>query len=129
MDPRFLDHFERPRRAGDLADAAARVEVTNPVCGDRLLLAARLEPDGGVALAWRAFGCSATLAAASALAELAHGCAPAALAALDRDAVDRALGGLPRLKRHGADLAVDALRAALRALAAPAPQPPTEVTS
>jgi len=35
--------------------------------------------------------------------------------AIDRDAIDGALGGLPALKRHGADLAAEGLRAALQA--------------
>jgi len=38
-----LDHFRNPHNAGDLPDATATVEVTNPVCGDVLRLAVRLE--------------------------------------------------------------------------------------
>jgi NifU-like protein involved in Fe-S cluster formation len=40
-----LDHFRNPRNAGELAAADASVEVTNPVCGDVLHLAVRI--DGG----------------------------------------------------------------------------------
>ena len=38
-----LDHFQSPRNVGELADATAFVEVTNPVCGDVLYLSARFE--------------------------------------------------------------------------------------
>ncbi|MGH9772566.1 MAG: iron-sulfur cluster assembly scaffold protein, partial [Candidatus Acidiferrales bacterium] len=33
-----LDHFRNPRNAGDLPDATATVDVTNPVCGDLMRL-------------------------------------------------------------------------------------------
>ena len=38
-----LEHFRNPRNSGDLDSATHRVEVTNPVCGDILQLAARVE--------------------------------------------------------------------------------------
>src|SRR5574337_189469 len=38
-----LDHFKNPRNAGELPDATATVEVSNPVCGDIMQLAARVE--------------------------------------------------------------------------------------
>jgi len=41
-----LDHFRNPHNAGDLPGAAATVEVTNPVCGDIMRLAVRLEVAG-----------------------------------------------------------------------------------
>lgn len=115
MDSRFLDHFKAPRNAGDLPDATARVEVENPVCGDRLTVAVRVEGDVLAAVAWRAQGCAGAIAAASAMSELARGRPLADAAGVDRDAIDAALGGLPALKRHGADLAADGLRAALAA--------------
>src|SRR6202166_453984 len=40
-----LDHFQSPRNAGKLPNATASVDVTNPVCGDILYLAVRLEPE------------------------------------------------------------------------------------
>ncbi|MBX3465588.1 MAG: iron-sulfur cluster assembly scaffold protein [Planctomycetes bacterium] len=115
MDP-FTDHFQSPRNVGDLARPDARVEVDNPVCGDRLTLALRVEGGRVVEVAWRVLGCSGAIAAASAMSEQVKGRDLAAAGAVDRDAIDRALGGLPALKRHGADLAAQGLRAALAAL-------------
>ena len=37
-----LDHFERPRNNGELEDANAVGYMTNPVCGDTLLLMLRV---------------------------------------------------------------------------------------
>ncbi len=115
MDP-FTDHFKAPRNVGDLARPDARVDVDNPVCGDRLTLALRVEAGAVAEVAWRVLGCSGAIAAASAMSELVKGRAVDEAAAVDREAIDRALGGLPALKRHGADLAAEGLRAALAAL-------------
>jgi hypothetical protein len=43
-----LDHFRNPRNAGRLPNASAEVQATNPVCGDILELAVRIE-NGGIA--------------------------------------------------------------------------------
>jgi nitrogen fixation NifU-like protein len=110
-----MDHFHHPRNVGDLASpGATRVEVENPICGDRLTLTIRVEADRVAEVAWRVLGCSGAIAAASAMSELVKGRELRSAVAVDRDAVDRALGGLPALKRHGADLAADGLAAALR---------------
>jgi len=39
----ILDHFRNPRNAGKLANASAEVQASNPVCGDILELAVRVE--------------------------------------------------------------------------------------
>lgn len=115
MDPRFLDHFEHPRNVGDLPDASGKAEVDNPVCGDRVAFALRLEGGRVAEVRYRVLGCSGAIAAASAASELAQGRERSAVLALEPEAVEAALGGMPPLKRHGADLAVDGLRAALAA--------------
>ena len=62
-----LDHFRNPRNAGDLPDATATVEVTNPVCGDVLRLSVRME-DGRIAAArFKTQGCVAAIASSSVL--------------------------------------------------------------
>ena len=73
MDPRFLDHFQHPRHVGELDDPDARVEVENPVCGDRLTLCLGLSGDVVRAIAYRVRGCSGAVAAASVMSELALG--------------------------------------------------------
>lgn len=113
MDPRFLDHFQNPRHVGELDDPDARVEVENPVCGDQLTLCLGLSGDVVAAIAYRVRGCSGAVAAASVMSELALGRSTAQARGLDRDTISEALGGLPALKRHGADLAADGLRQAL----------------
>ncbi len=112
---RLLDHFKIPRNVGTLDPPAVSVEVTNPVCGDVLRLAARFEGDVAVEVRFLARGCTASVAAGSALTELARGKKRQELAAIDADAVESTLGGLPPASRHAAALAIDALRALLGA--------------
>ncbi|MGE0712588.1 MAG: iron-sulfur cluster assembly scaffold protein [Planctomycetota bacterium] len=116
MNPVFLDHFQHPRHVGRLAAPDAEVSLENPVCGDQLTLGLRVQAGAVAEVAFQVRGCSGAIAAASALCELVQGRALAAVAEIDRDAVDQALGGLPALKRHGADLAAAGLRQALAAL-------------
>jgi hypothetical protein len=69
-----LEHFKNPRNAGELENADANVEVTNPVCGDTMRLSARLK-DGRIAEAkFLARGCVTSIACGSLVAEKMHGC-------------------------------------------------------
>src|SRR3990167_10898633 len=108
-----LDHFERPRNHGELEDANAIGYMTNPVCGDTLLLMLRVE-DGRIREArWQSDGCAASIAASSLLSELVRGTSLAEAQSLTREAIVEALGGLPLSKLHASVLAAGALRHAL----------------
>jgi nitrogen fixation protein NifU and related proteins len=104
-----LDHFRNPRNAGKLANASAEVQATNPVCGDILELAVRIE-DGGIAEArFLCRGCTTSIACASFLTERLTGSPLAAARSLTAENISEALGGLPPATFHGAQLAIDAL--------------------
>ena len=69
----LIEHFRNPHNAGDLPDATATVEVTNPVCGDVLRLSVRLE-DGRIAAArFKTQGCVAAIASSSVLTDMLGG--------------------------------------------------------
>lgn len=115
--PQVLDHFANPRCAGELPGATAHVEATNPVCGDILQLAARME-DGRIAEArFLARGCVTSMACASFLTESLKGKTPAEAGAITAESISLALGGLPPATYHGSQLARDALAALLARLA------------
>ncbi len=106
---RLLDHFSNPRNAGDLEPADMSINVENPVCGDQLRLT--LQIGGNITdLRFRARGCTASIACASALTELLMGKTKADLAGLDAAAVEAAVGGLIPESKHAAALAADAVR-------------------
>jgi NifU-like protein involved in Fe-S cluster formation len=109
----FKDHLANPRNAGELADANAVAEQTNPVCGDRLCLSLRLRFGRIEAARFLAYGCPPTLACGSALAEMIEGMKVADAMKLTRKDVADALGGLPTRKHHAAALAIETLRMAI----------------
>ena len=112
----LLDHFQHPRNAGDLPGATARVEVSNPVCGDILQLAAILDDHRIREARFLCRGCSASIASASLLTELMQGRELSELDAMRPELLAQSLGGLPHASFHAAQLAVDALQALLHQL-------------
>jgi NifU-like protein involved in Fe-S cluster formation len=110
------DHLINPRRAGEVEDADASAEEVNPVCGDRLRLSLRLSSGRIAEARFLAYGCPPTLACGSALAEMLEGMSVEEAAAVTRQDLARALGGLPARKSHAAALAIETLRAALQTL-------------
>jgi nitrogen fixation NifU-like protein len=110
----ILDHFRAPHNAGDLPDATATVEVTNPVCGDVLRLAVRIENGRVVAARFKAQGCVAAIACSSVLTDALIGKSSAEIRALTPKQISRALGDLPPATFHAAQLATDAVAALLK---------------
>ena len=109
----FKDHLANPRNAGELADANAVAEETNPVCGDRLRLSLRVHKHRIDAARFLAYGCPPTLACGSALAEMIEGLSVEDALKITRNEIVSAVGGLSAQKRHAAALAIETLQAAL----------------
>jgi nitrogen fixation NifU-like protein len=111
-----LDHFRNPRNAGELPSADAIIEVSNPVCGDILQLAVRLEGDRIAEARFLCRGCTTAIACASLLTEQLRGQTLAESRAITPESISQALGGLPAATFHGAQLAADALHALVQKL-------------
>lgn len=110
----FRDHLVNPRNAGDLTDAHAVAEETNPVCGDRLRLSLRVRDGRIEAARFLAYGCPPTLACGSALAEMLEGMSIHEAEALTKEQLVKAIGGLPLRKHHAAALAIETLQSAIQ---------------
>ncbi len=111
----FKDHLAHPRNGGELADANAVAEETNPVCGDRLRLSLRVRDGRIEAVRFLAYGCAPTLVCGSVLTEQLEGKTVAEAMGLTRKDLLDAIGGLPSRKQHAAALAIETLRVALEA--------------
>jgi nitrogen fixation NifU-like protein len=110
---RLIDHFQNPRNVGELPPPALTVDVSNPACGDMMRLSLRIE-DGKVRQArYKVRGCTASIAAGSALTEWLQGRTREELADFDAAVIDEAVGGLPSASRHAGVLCADAVKAAL----------------
>ncbi len=114
----LLDHFRDPRHVGELAPPAITVEVSNPACGDILRLGAVFDGDRVAEARYRVRGCTASIAAGSALAEMITGQTRQELAAISAGDIEGRLGGLPAASKHAAALCVDGVRALLKAAGA-----------
>jgi NifU-like protein involved in Fe-S cluster formation len=110
----FKDHLAHPRNAGELTDANAVAEESNPACGDRLRLSLRIEGGTIKAARFLAYGCPPTLACGSALAEMLEGMTVEDALQLTRKEIVTAVGGLPSRKQHAAALAIETLGLAIQ---------------
>jgi len=111
---RLIEHFQNPRNVGSLAAPAVTVEVANPACGDVMRLAARFDAGRVAEVRYKVRGCTASIAAGSALTEWMGGRSRAELLEFTPAVVDEAVGGLPPASKHAAVLCADALRALLQ---------------
>ncbi len=109
----FNDHIANPHNAGELRDANATGEETNPVCGDRLRLSLRVREGRIEAAGFLAYGCPPTLVSGSVLTELITGKTVEEALLLTRSELVTAVGGLPSRKQHAAALAIETLRSAI----------------
>jgi nitrogen fixation NifU-like protein len=108
-----LDHFQHPRNVGKLPNATASVEVTNPVCGDILHLAARVEDQCIVEARFLCQGCTTAIACASFLTVKLTGAKLSHASAITAESISAGLGQLAPATMHAAQLAADALAALL----------------
>jgi nitrogen fixation protein NifU and related proteins len=110
----LLDHFQNPRNGGDVAGADASVEIENPVCGDVLRLTLKIEAGRIAQIGFKAKGCVPSMACASALTEMVAGKSIDDARGVHCDDLIAAVGGLPQASTHAAQLALEALSAALK---------------
>ena len=69
----ILDHFKNPTHAGALPDATVTVDGANPLCGDELTFALKLDGGRLARVRFRGKGCAISQAAASMLAGALEG--------------------------------------------------------
>jgi nitrogen fixation protein NifU and related proteins len=78
----ILDHNRQPRNFGTLAAADSQADGHNPLCGDRLTVALRLDGERIEDIRFEGKGCAISTASASLMTEAVKGKDRAAVAAL-----------------------------------------------
>lgn len=106
----FLDHFKNPRNVGELPAPAVTVEISNPICGDILRLAATFEGGRIAEVRYKVRGCTASIASGSALTEWMKGRTREELTRVTAGDVEAAVGGLIPESKHAAVLCVDGVK-------------------
>src|SRR5688500_691526 len=109
----FMDHLTSPRNMGELPEANGRGAQTNPVCGDVMKLAITVDDGQIVDARFMTRGCTASVAASSALTEMIIGKSVGDARKLKHTDVEEELGGLPPSKLHSGALVQGALQRAL----------------
>lgn len=110
-----IDHATNPRNVGALDGADGVGADGNAVYGNLVRIYLAVAAGHIHTARFKAFGCSATIAAASMTTELARGASLAEARVLGAAAIERALGGLPAEKRYCAAVAASALQRAVEA--------------
>ena len=114
-----IDHFSNPRNMGELKDYDAKAEGGNPACGDVVKLWIKLSPERKkiAEISFKAFGCGACIASASAMTEMVKGKTVDHALKLTREDIANYLGGLPTQKMICSNFSVEVLKKALTGLA------------
>ena len=111
---KVMDHFEHPRNVGTIENPDGLGKQGNPVCGDVMELAIKVNNDIIEDIKFRTFGCCAAIATSSMITEMVKGKTIEEAEKISKQAVAEALDGLPPAKMHCSNLAADALRDAIR---------------
>lgn len=108
----YMRHFSDPKNVGDLENAATVEDVhyKGQGCFDRVRIYAKLNGNNIAEVKYRTRGCSGTIAACSAMSEMAVGMDLKRAAEITGVEIAATLGGVPEKKQHSMDLAAEALR-------------------
>ena len=112
-----VEHLQSPYHRRRLAAANAIGRSGSPSSGPRVELFLKIVGNNVAEASFEAAGCGVTIAASSYLTEWIEGRDVAACLAIDGALLSRELGGLPGDKQYCAELAVAALRDALKGFA------------
>ena len=111
---KLLVYFQNPRCVGEIPDADAVAEVSNPVCGDVMKLWVKVNDSHIQDAKFKAQGCSAAIATSSYATEMLIGMNVADARLITKEQIADALGGLPASKIHCSVLASDAIKQVLK---------------
>ena len=109
------DHFFNPRNVGAMADTERTGTEGTPGSGPFMQIYVKLCGDVITDISFKTYGCAASIASCSKLTEMVKGKPASEALNVTPDALLQVLGGLPLGKRHCPDMAVSALRKALKA--------------
>ncbi len=97
----ILDHFENPRNRGFIVNSTKSCHVSNPLCGDKINMAIKVDKEKVADIKFEGAGCAISTAAASMLTEYVKGRKVADLKKLNQKSMIKLLGielGVNRIK-------------------------------
>lgn len=100
----LLDHYRKPRNKGELDGATADAKGRNPLCGDEVNVAIKMNGDTVEAVKFTGQGCSISQASASVMTQLVAGKSAAEVDALYQRFHALVMGTQPLAEGEGKQL-------------------------
>lgn len=110
---KVMEHFRNPHNVGEIKDADGIGKVGNPLCGDIMNIYIKVKDDKIADCKFKTFGCGAAIATSSMVTEMVKGKTIEEALEISNKTVAEALGGLPPIKMHCSNLAVEGLSKAI----------------
>ena len=112
---KILEHFTNPKFFGKIKNADSVGNSGNPRCGDLLTIHLKIDKKTKkiTDIKFETLGCAAAIAASDMICQLAKGKTLTAAAKVTFQDISKALGVLPTLKIHCAQLVTEALKDAI----------------
>ena len=117
--PLVLKHFANPKNVGVIKNPDGVATVGNPVCGDIMKFYVKIEKNKNNEeyikdVKFQTLGCGAAIATSSMMTQLVKGKPLKEAEKISKNAIVKALGGLPPAKIHCSVLADEGLKKAIK---------------
>lgn len=113
---KVIDHFKDPHNTGKIENADAVATEGSLACGDMMTIYLKQEDGVITEVKFESYGCAANIATASMVTDIVKGKTLEEAEKITwKDIVDE-LGGLPKVKNHCSNLAVETLHSAIKIL-------------
>ena len=113
---KVIEHFRYPHNTGKINDADAQATEGSLACGDMMTIYIK-EKDGVIKdVKFESYGCAANIATASMVTDMVKGKTLDEAEKITWKDISRELGGLPSVKNHCSNLAIDTLYSAIKSL-------------
>ncbi len=108
-----IEHFKKPKFAGEMKNPDAVGEVGNIKCGDVMKIFLKVEDDIIKKVKFQTYGCIAAIAASDAMCEIVKGKKLDDALKITYKDINKELGDLPLIKYHCSVLGTQALKKAI----------------
>ena len=111
---KVMQEFLKPKNMGEIKNPDGVGKIGNPQCGDITWVYIKVKNDKIIDIKFKTFGCAAAIATSSMITQLAKGKTTDKAKKIKINDVASSLKGLPPLKMHCSELAINALRLAIK---------------
>ena len=111
---KVISEFLKPKNMGEIKNPDGVGKIGNPQCGDIMWVYIKVKNDKITNIKFKTFGCAAAIATSSMITQLAKGKKTKEAKKIKVTDVASSLKGLPPLKMHCSELAIKALKLAIK---------------